>query len=113
VHELRLCESLVRCVETEARRLRGARIHRVHVAVGALSCASPEALAFCYGAVTRGTLAEGSELSIRRVAATGRCIACGAEGPMDSRASPCCECGSFGLVPLRGEELVLEELEIE
>jgi hydrogenase nickel incorporation protein HypA/HybF len=100
-------------VEAEARRLRCLRIHRVHVAVGALSCASPEALAFCYGAVSRGTLAEGSSLSIRRVAATGRCIACGVEGPLESRASPCFRCGSFGLVPLRGEELTLEELEIE
>lgn len=113
MHELRLCESLVRCLETEARRLRCTRIHRVHVAVGALSCASPEALAFCFGAVTRGTLAEGSVLSIRRVAARGRCITCGAEGPMDSRASPCAGCGEFGLVPLRGEELTLEELEVE
>lgn len=61
MHELSLMEDLVATVTTE---IDAARVHVVRLVVGRRSCASTEALRFCFDVCTRGTTLEGATLDI-------------------------------------------------
>jgi hydrogenase nickel incorporation protein HypA/HybF len=63
MHEVSLTREIVSIACNAAS---GQRVHMISVEVGKLSCVSPDALAFCFDVVARGTLAEGARLNIRR-----------------------------------------------
>jgi hydrogenase nickel incorporation protein HypA/HybF len=62
MHEMSLCESIVKIVEKQARKENVCRVVKVRVALGELSCASEESLSFCFPIVAKGTLAENANL---------------------------------------------------
>lgn len=70
MHEVSLCESILKIIEKQAEKDRFSRVTGVTLTVGDLSGASTEALSFCFPLVAKGTLAEGAAL--RFVATKGR-----------------------------------------
>jgi hydrogenase nickel incorporation protein HypA/HybF len=109
MHELAIAQDIVEaCLE----RAGGARVARVTVEVGTLTCVLPEALQFCYGVATDGTPLERSELVIVRRPGRSRCRACGSAVDMTDLLA-CCPCGSSDLEPPRGgDELDIRFIEI-
>ena len=73
----------------------------------------PSALEFSFGLVAEGTELEGAELVMEVVPAGGRCRACGFDGPLPEFPLRCRACGAFDVEVLRGEELLVDALEIE
>ena len=63
MHELSVTREIVAIACNAAS---GQRVRAISVAVGALSCVSPDALTFCFDVVAQGTRAEGARLDIRR-----------------------------------------------
>jgi len=110
MHELAIAESVVRIASDHAR---GRRIATVHVAAGHLRQVVPDALAFAFELVAVGTPVEGARLELREVPARVRCRACGAETEQDGFPLACRACGGFDVAVIAGEELLVEELEIE
>lgn len=113
MHELALCQSILRIVEDEARSRHVRRISAVRLEVGELSCASTEAIAFCFGAVTRDTIADGAHLELVRTPGEALCLDCGQRVEIAARHQPCPHCGSPALYICRGDELRVTELEVE
>lgn len=113
MHEMALAEGVLNVLEETAARQGFARVRAVWLEIGALAGVEPEALSFCFDAVTRGTLAEGARLEI--VAAEGRawCLDCGKTVAVAARYDPCPECGGFGLQVTGGTEMRVKELEVE
>lgn len=109
MHELSLTRNIVAlCSE----RADGRRVRRVTLEIGALSCVLPEALRFCYGVCTDGTLLAGSTLDIVCVAGRARCRRCGAELALELHGSAC-GCGARDFQVLAGEELRIREMELD
>jgi hydrogenase nickel incorporation protein HypA/HybF len=110
MHELSVTQSIVdACVEHAG----AARVLRVTLEVGTLSCVMPDALRFCYDVITEGTSLQGSSLEIIRVPGLSRCRDCGAEVRMDDMLSTC-RCGSINLErPQGGDQLRIKSMEIE
>jgi hydrogenase nickel incorporation protein HypA/HybF len=94
MHEVSLIESVVALVEDEQRKQDFSRVRLIRLRVGALGHAEPDALRFCFDAVTRGTIADGARLEIEMVPGEGKCFDC-------------------GRVVQTGDELRLAELEVE
>lgn len=113
MHEMALCMSLAELVEEEARRNGAARVRTVRLEVGALAHVEPEALRFCFDAVTRGTLAEAAALDIILVPGEGWCLDCGQGVPLKERFGACPLCGRHHVQMTQGDDLRLKELEIE
>ena len=110
MHELALAESIVRVASDHAR---GRRVARVEVRAGRLRQVVPSALEFAFLLVAEGTPVEGAELVIEHVPAADRCRACAAESVLEDFPLHCAACGGLDVEVVRGEELVVDSLELE
>lgn len=70
MHEVSLCESIVKIIERRAAQEGFTHVVGIELAVGKLSGASTEALDFSFPFVAKGTVAEGARLTF--VATEGR-----------------------------------------
>jgi hydrogenase nickel incorporation protein HypA/HybF len=110
LHELSIAESVVRIA---GRQAEGRRVTKVQMKVGYLRQVVPSALAFSFELVADGTPVEGAELEVEHVPAEGKCRGCGVESELAGFPLRCGACGSFDLEILKGEELMVESLELE
>lgn len=110
MHEISIADAVVRiaCAHAGDRR-----VTRVELKVGHLRQVVPGSLTFAFALVAQGTAAEGAELEIESVPPAGRCRGCGTESELDGFPLACTRCGSLDLELLRGEELLVDSLELE
>lgn len=113
VHELSLAREIVRLTEAAAKTERFSCVTRIHLQLGALSCAQPEALDFAFAACRQGSLLGEAELDIARSPALGRCPDCGGTTEMWSRLDGCAHCHGTALLADGGDELRITELEVQ
>jgi hydrogenase nickel incorporation protein HypA/HybF len=113
MHEMSLAEGIVELIEEAATREGFSSVKLVVLEVGQLSTVEPEALAFCFDAATRGSIAEGARLEIDNVPGQGVCLQCGADAEMENLYDPCPKCGAFGLRVTGGTEMRVKELEVD
>jgi hydrogenase nickel incorporation protein HypA/HybF len=106
---LALAESVVRIA---SRHAAGRQVARVELKVGHLRQVVPSALAFAFELVAQGTPVEGAELVLEEVPAAGRCRRCGLESELPGFPLACAACGGLDLELLRGEELLVDALEL-
>lgn len=113
MHEMSLAEGVLQLVEETARREGARRVKTVVLEIGRLSSVEPEAIRFCFEAVTHGTLAAGAALEIIDTPGTGWCLPCGESVPMSEHLGACPKCGSHQVQPTGGTEMKVKEIEIE
>jgi hydrogenase nickel incorporation protein HypA/HybF len=112
MHEVALAEGVLRIVMDAARAHAAARVHTVWLELGALAHVEPDALAFCFDAVTRGSVAEGAKLEIARAEGTAWCMPCSARVPLSKLGDACPQCGSYQLQVVQGDEMRVTEIGI-
>lgn len=110
MHELSIAAAVV---ELACRHATGRRVRAVQIRVGWLRQVVPEALSFSFGLMAETSALRGAALEIEMVPAVGRCRSCGAETTLESFPLACGVCGGFGLDILRGDELLVESLDLE
>ena len=110
MHELSIAESVVRIATRQAA---GRRVTKVWMKVGHLRQVVPSALSFSFGLVAEGTPAEEAQLEIEEIPVSGECRRCGERSQPEDFPLLCAACGSADLEILRGEELLVESLELE
>jgi hydrogenase nickel incorporation protein HypA/HybF len=110
MHELSIAESVVRIAEQHAA---GRPVAAVELKVGHLRQVVPSALEFAFQLVAEGTCVEGATLVMEEVPAAGRCRACGAESVLPAFPLQCPVCAGLDLELLRGEELLVDALELD
>jgi hydrogenase nickel incorporation protein HypA/HybF len=105
MHELALSLSIVDLVVERAAAERLRTVSRVVVEVGAAAGVDPEALRFCFEAVTEETAARGAELVIVEVPRRVRCGTCRHEFEPVATLAPCPACGRPGAELVQGRQL--------
>jgi hydrogenase nickel incorporation protein HypA/HybF len=113
MHEMSLAEGVLQLIEDARGRQPFGRVLAVHLEVGALAGVEPEAMRFCFDAVTRGSVAEGARLEIVQAPGTGCCLGCGERVAMVQLYGDCPRCGSAQVQVTGGTELRVSELEVE
>ncbi len=113
MHEMSLCESVVQMLEEQAAVHAYSRVKAVWLEVGPLAAVEPEALHFCFDAVTRGTLAENARLEIVNTPASAWCMACEKSVAIASRFDSCPDCGSHQIQVTGGDELKIKQMEVD
>jgi hydrogenase nickel incorporation protein HypA/HybF len=113
MHEVSLIEGVIALVEQERARQIFVRVNLIRLEVGALGPADPEALRFCFDAVSAGTIAQGSSLEIEIIPGEGWCADCRDNVPIDERFGACPVCAGWRVSTTGGDVLRLAEMEVE
>ena len=113
MHEMALCESMLRIVADEARSHRFSKVRVVRLRVGAFSGVSTESMAFCFPVVARGTIADGARLEFEPVPGRGWCPRCETTVDLAERFDPCPHCGGHGVQVVGGDEFRISDLEVD
>lgn len=113
MHEMALAEGILQLVEDTARREHAQRVKLVVLEIGQLSTVEPDALKFCFEAVTKGSIADTATLEIVHVPGTGWCMECAATLPMQELFGTCPQCGGYQMQATGGTEMRVKEIEID
>jgi hydrogenase nickel incorporation protein HypA/HybF len=112
MHELSVCQALVRQAETIARQQAAQHIAAIRLRIGPLSGIEPHLLEQAYPAACRGTLLENSGLTIEHAPIRVQCRRCGACTDADISCLVCAECGDGNTQLISGDEMLLVDIEI-
>jgi hydrogenase nickel incorporation protein HypA/HybF len=108
-----LAEGVLQVIEDAALKQGFSRVRTVWLEIGQLAAVEVEAMRFCFDAVTRGSLAEGSRLEIVATPGSAWCMPCGGSVPVQALYDPCPQCGSHQLQVTGGSEMRVKELEVD
>jgi hydrogenase nickel incorporation protein HypA/HybF len=113
LHELSLTQSIVELAIRHANLANAAAIRSITVEIGALSGVVADAVEFAFDVCSKGTLADGARLEIRRIAGVGRCLQCRRESQIEALTHICPLCGSLALETVQGQEMKFTEMEVD
>jgi len=113
MHEMSLAEGMLQLIEEAAAREGFGCVRTIWVEIGALSGVEPEAMAFCFDAVTRGSIAEGARFEIVHVPGRGLCLDCGRDTELEAVYDACRHCGAVPVQITGGTEMRVKELEVD
>ena len=113
MHEMSLAENVLQIIEESARTQKFRRVRTVVLEIGQLAAVEPEAMRFCFDAVTGGSIAEGALLEIIEIPGEGRCDTCGEAVAMQEPYGLCPACGSPHLQVVAGDRMRVKNLEVE
>ncbi len=100
-----LIDNVVRIAEEKGAK----KVSKVVVEIGKLLMLNPEQLKFCYEVVSKGTIAENSELELIEVKPIIKCSICGKEYDTPFAI---CDCGGV-LTVEGGKDAVIKKIEME
>jgi len=112
MHELSICQSLLREVERAAIANGSTTVTGIVVAVGPLSGVEAPLLARAFGVARMGTLAEQATLEVQTMPVIVRYRSCGAETTVAANALLCGTCGGWQVELTSGDELLLKRVEL-
>ena len=111
MHEASLVQNMFRVIERSFEGRSGI-IRKVHVSVGDLSGAIPEALVSAFDMLKVGTILQEAELCMERDPLRLRCLACGEEYEASSLPACCPQCQSEAVRIIGGEDIFIQSLEV-
>jgi hydrogenase nickel incorporation protein HypA/HybF len=113
MHELSVCQALLRQVDRIAQREQASAVRRVSVRVGVLSGVEPALLAQAFRQARTGSpLAQRAQLLIETVPVRVRCAQCGAESGATAARLRCPACHSTDTCLVAGHELLLAAVDV-
>jgi hydrogenase nickel incorporation protein HypA/HybF len=113
MHELAITENILNIVLGNAAQANASRVISLKLKIGQLSSFVDDSVQFCWSLLSQGTICEGAELQITRVAAEFECLDCGRRFHFERELSPCPACGGMKARLTAGEELEVSSIEIE
>lgn len=113
MHELSVMTYLVESVDGHAREIGAKRVLAINLVVGERTSFVDDSLLFYFDMLTPGTLAEGSQLNVRRTFMRFHCGQCARDYRPTGANFRCPTCDTVGQVTDDGSELLIESLEIE
>ncbi len=112
MHEMSLAEGMLQIIEDAARKENFSKVITIWLEIGQLSSVEPQAMAFCFDAVTRHTIAAGARLEIIQTPGVGWCMACAKTLPLTELFGACPDCGSYHIDVTDGTAMRIKELEV-
>ena len=113
MHELSICQSMLRIVDATMKNHPRAELRRIFLDVGAGSTVEPTLLREAFEIASHAGPYRGAELVINEIPLVGRCRECGNEFGYGEVALGCPACGSRSIEIVSGLELDIRELEID
>lgn len=113
MHEMSLCEGVLRILEKQARAQRFHRVKTVWLEIGELAGVEKEAVRFSFDVVMKGSLADGARLEIIETPGEAWCMQCMKPVRINRHFDACSDCGGHQLQLTGGTEMRVKELEVD
>ncbi len=113
MHELSVCQGMLRQVDAIAAEHAARRVSRITVRIGPLSGVEPALLAQAFPIASAGTVASDAELIIETLPVRVHCETCGEESDAAVNRLLCGSCGDWHTRLISGDELLLASVELE
>ena len=111
MHELSMCQALMRQVQDIAREHRAVAVTSVKVQIGPLSGVEADLLKQAFPLASAGSVAEAAQLVIEKLSIRVRCENCGAETAAEPNKLVCGTCGDWHTRLISGDEMLLASVE--
>ena len=112
MHELAVCQEMLRQVEQIAINRAAIAVDSIRVQIGPLSGVEARLLRQAFPLAAAGTLAEHARLDIELLPLRVHCRQCGADTDASPNRLICGKCGDYHTQLLSGDELLLASLEL-
>lgn len=112
MHELSVCQALVRQLERVSRENGGGRVERAVLRIGPLSGIEVPLIEQAFPLAAAGSLAEGAELAIERAPVTVHCTDCATDTEALPNRLVCGACGGYRCRLVSGDEMLLQSVEL-
>ncbi len=113
MHELSICQSMLKQVDAIAREHSARQVQSIHLQIGSLSGIEAELLKQSFPLVSAGTIAEGAELLIEKLPIRIHCQACKRDSDADINHLICPVCGDAATQLLSGDEMLLHSVRLD
>lgn len=118
MHEFSFCEGIIKTLLAEYEKLDGniktnGRITGVRLAVGSLHQIVPESLQLAWEILSAETPFAQAVLALRFIPVRIACHVCGVQSDLEQTLFICPACESRDVSTLAGNELYIEEMEVE
>jgi hydrogenase nickel incorporation protein HypA/HybF len=113
MHELAVCQGLLRQVQQIAVENKAHAVERILLRIGGLSGVEPPLLERAFEIACMGTLAQTAELVIEEGPVVVGCRECGGRSAVPPNRLVCTYCGDWRVNVVEGEELTLLSVDLE
>ncbi len=113
MHELPITQQIIKIASEHARDNGAIKVIKINLVVGEYSGFIGDSIAMYFDVISKGTLTEGAELSIRYVKPQLSCEKCGAYFERKRFSFDCPKCDGRGVPTKIGKEFYIESIEVE
>jgi len=113
MHELAVCQALLREVDAVAAANGARAVTDIHVCIGPLSGVEASLLESAFPFAAAGTIAAAATLHLRATPVRVRCERCGAASAATANRLVCGECGDWRTSLESGDELLLQTVAMQ
>lgn len=113
MHEMSLMAGVFEAIEASLANIKFKKVTKIKLQVGKFTNAEPDALEFAFRAFAHGTYVEGAVFEIDQIPVEGHCRQCDLNFEINPLEFVCPKCLGFDIEIIRGQELLLESVEVE
>lgn len=113
MHELSVAQALVEQVDALMTQHQAQAVARIRLRIGPLAGVVPDLLSTAWPLAAAGSRAEGAVLDCVTAPLRVRCRSCGAESEALPNRLLCAACGDWQTTVVSGDELILEQVELD
>ena len=113
MHELSICIAMLDEVERIAQARNSAAVSRILLKIGPLSGVEPHLLRNAWPLAAAGSVAENADLVIETADIVVQCSQCNGESAASANRLLCAQCGDYRTRVISGDELILQQLELQ
>lgn len=113
MHEYSVTQNIINLAVEEAQKNGAQKIKFITLVVGELSSVIDESVQMYFDILSEDTIAQGAQLTFRKVKAQLECKGCGKTFERKSNSFDCPHCGGLGKLTEVGKEFYIESIEVE
>ncbi len=113
MHELSICQQLIKQASETAIQNSAERITAIHIKLGPLSGVDSELLKQAFSVASQTGMTQQASLDIQLTSIVVECELCASICDATSNKLRCCQCGSEQTHLISGDELILSSIDID
>ncbi len=113
MHELAITEGIMEAALPAAMEAGAKKILEIRLKIGELSGVMPECIEEYFSIISKGTIAEGAKIIVKKIPISIHCNECDFEGEIEKGSSACPKCKSANFKIISGREYFVDNLKVE